>query len=162
MNIYFFIGLCTHYKFTRMKVQQILDRKLRNEILAISPDASVYKALEELERYNIGALLVMEGPKLVGIFSERDYARRGILKGKPSRESLVKDLMTSPVITVAPHAKIEECLTIMTEKHFRHLPVVVEDQVLGMISSSDIFQAILTQYQNLVSSLEGYISGRPM
>ena len=68
MNIYFFIGLCTHYKFTRMKVQQILDRKLRNEILAISPDASVYKALEELERYNIGALLVMEGPKLVGIF----------------------------------------------------------------------------------------------
>ena len=146
----------------RMKVQQILDRKLRNEILAVSPDASVYTALEELERHNIGALLVMEGPKLVGIFSERDYARKGILKGKPSRESLVKDLMTAPVITVAPHAKIEECLTIMTEKHFRHLPVVVDDQVLGMISSSDIFQAILSQYQNLVSSLEGYISGRPM
>lgn len=145
-----------------MKVQQILDRKLKNEILSISPDASVYNALEELERYNIGALLVMEGPKLVGIFSERDYARRGILKGKPSRESIVRDLMTFPVITVAPQARIEECLTIMTERHFRHLPVVVEDQVLGMISSSDIFRAILTQYQNLVSSLEGYISGRPM
>lgn len=145
-----------------MKVQQILDRKLKNEILAIAPDATVYNALEELERHNIGALLVMEGDKLVGIFSERDYARRGILRGKPSRESLVKDLMTAPVITVQPQARIEECLSIMTEKHFRHLPVVSDDQVLGMISSSDIFRAILTQYQNLVSSLEGYISGRPM
>lgn len=146
----------------RMKVQQILDRKLKNEILAVTPDTTVYNALEELERHNIGALLVMEGERLVGIFSERDYARRGILKGKPSRESLVKDLMTSPVITVPPQARIEECLSIMTEKHFRHLPVVAGEQVLGMISSSDIFRAILTQYQNLVSSLEGYISGRPM
>lgn len=145
-----------------MKVQQILDRKLKNEILAVAPDTTVYNALEELERHNIGALLVMEGERLVGIFSERDYARRGILKGKPSRESLVKDLMTSPVITVPPQARIEECLSIMTEKHFRHLPVVAGEQVLGMISSSDIFRAILTQYQNLVSSLEGYISGRPM
>lgn len=145
-----------------MKVQQILDRKLKNEILAVAPDTTVYNALEELERHNIGALLVMDGDRLVGIFSERDYARRGILKGKPSRESLVKDLMTSPVITVPPQARIEECLSIMTEKHFRHLPVVAGEQVLGMISSSDIFRAILTQYQNLVSSLEGYISGRPM
>lgn len=145
-----------------MKVQQILDRKTKNEILSVSPDTMVFNALEELEKHNIGALLVMDGEKLVGIFSERDYARRGILKGRPSRESMVKDLMTAPVITVSPQARIEECLTIMTERHFRHLPVVVDDQVMGMISSSDIFRAILTQYQNLVSSLEGYIAGRPM
>jgi CBS domain-containing protein len=145
-----------------MKVQQILDRKPKNEILSVTPDTMVFHALEELEKHNIGALLVMEGDKLVGIFSERDYARRGILKGRPSRESMVKDLMTSPVITVSPQTRIEECLTLMTEKHFRHLPVVVGVQVTGMISSSDIFRAILTQYQNLVSSLEGYIAGRPM
>lgn len=145
-----------------MKVQQILDRKLKNQIIAVTPDTIVFNALEVLEKHNIGALLVMEGEQLVGIFSERDFARRGILKGKPSRESQVKDLMTTPVITVSPQAKIEECLTIMTERHFRHLPVVEDNQVLGMISSSDIFRAILTQYQNLVSSLEGYISGRPM
>lgn len=145
-----------------MKVQQILDRKLKNDILSVSPDASVYNALEELERHNIGALLVMEGERLVGIFSERDYARRGILRGKPSRESFVRDLMTAPVITVSPQARIEECLTLMTERHFRHLPVVSGEKVLGMISSTDIFRAILSQYQNLVSSLEGYISGRPM
>ena len=145
-----------------MKVQQILDRKLKSEILAVSPDTSVYNALEALEKHNIGALLVMDGDKLVGIFSERDYARRGILKGKFSRDSFVKDLMTSPVFTVSPQAKIEECLTIMTEKHFRHLPVVDGEKVLGMISSTDLFRSILSQYQNLVSSLEGYISGRPM
>jgi CBS domain-containing protein len=111
-----------------MKVQQILDRKLKNQIIAVTPDTIVFNALEVLEKHNIGALLVMEGEQLVGIFSERDFARRGILKGKPSRESQVKDLMTTPVITVSPQAKIEECLTIMTERHFRHLPVV-EDRV---------------------------------
>ncbi len=145
-----------------MKVQQILDAKLINEIWHVTPDTLVFDALKVLEKYNIGATLVMENDKLVGIFSERDYARRGILKGRPSKESFVRDLMTSPVVTVTPQTKIEECLTLMTENHFRHLPVVDGETVKGMVSSSDIFRAILKQYNNLVSSLEGYIAGRPM
>jgi CBS domain-containing protein len=142
-----------------MKVRQILNSKKQNYLWHLSPDHTVLEALEIMAEKNIGALLVLEEAELKGIFSERDYARKGILKGRASKDTLIRDVMTSPVITVEIEQKVEECMQIMSEKHIRHLPVTEEGKLFGIISINDIVTAIIGEQKNRIQSLESYISG---
>ena len=140
-------------------LSQILDAK-PTELLTIRPQDSVLVALEVLATYNIGALPVMDGNKLVGIFSERDYARKIILQGKSSKETLVKEIMSDRVAYVTPSATLEECMALMTEKRFRHLPVLDETgNVVGMISIGDMVKETISNQKFLIEQLERYIAG---
>ena len=112
-----------------------------------------------LSKYDIGALVVMNGEILSGIFSERDYARKVILSGKSSKETLVKEIMTEKVKCISPHNNIEDCMKIMTESRFRHLPVLEKDKVLGIISIGDIVRETITYQKFIINQLEQYISG---
>lgn len=120
-----------------MRVKDLLGSKERN-VYSITPDATVYDALKLMAEKEIGALVVLEGEKMVGILSERDYARKVILSGKNSEETLVREIMTSDVKYVGPDEKVKHCLSIMTKKHFRHLPVLEEDKVVGVLSIGDV------------------------
>lgn len=144
-----------------MQVHQILAGKTIDSIWSVRPENTVFEALEILESRNIGAVLVLESDKLVGIFSERDYARKGILRGRASKDTLIKDVMTSKVITVDVDQKIEECMQIMSEKHIRHLPVTKGSELIGIISINDIVSAIIREQKAHIKSLESYISGSP-
>jgi CBS domain-containing protein len=139
-------------------IRQCLQRK-GQEVWSIHPEASVFEALSLMAEKNIGALLVMEGAKPVGVFSERDYARKVILQGKTSRETRVREIMTSPVIAVSIHQTIEACMSLMTEKHIRHLPVVENNQVVGVISIGDVVKEIIAEQQFVIEQLENYITG---
>ena len=136
-------------------IRQILERK--PEIHSIGPDATVFEALRLLEEKNIGALLVMQGTVLVGIFSERDYARRMILHGRTSRETKVREVMTEKVFVITPDTSSGECMLHMTDRRIRHLPVVEGGRVVGVISIGDVVRSVIDDLRFTVRQLEGYI-----
>lgn len=129
-------------------------------VWSIPPAATVYEALSLMAEKNIGALTVLDGATLAGIFSERDYARKVILKGKSSKEMQVREVMTSPVVWVAPATAIEECMKLMTEKHIRHLPVVAGGKLAGLISIGDVVREIIDEQRSTIDQLSGYITGK--
>lgn len=139
-------------------VKQILDRK-GYEVWAIHPQDSVYAAIECMAEKGVGALVVLEGEALVGIVSERDYARKVILKGRLSQETAVREIMTTDVICAHPDQSIEACMGLMTEKRFRHLPVLDGGQVVGIISIGDLVKTIIAEQQFVIEQLEHYITG---
>ncbi len=128
-------------------------------VWSIAPDATVYDALKLLAEKDIGALVVMEGVKVVGILSERDYARKVVLKGRFSKDTLVKEIMTEAVYYVRPEQSIEDCMALMTTKHVRHLPVLQKDQLVGVISIGDVVKAVISEKEYLIRQLEEYIIG---
>lgn len=140
-----------------MKVSDILQTK-GNNVYSITSSLTVYDALKVMGEKNIGALLVMENENLLGIISERDYARKIILKGKTSHETLVKEIMTEKVISVGPDDNIEKCMELMSEKKVRHLPVMKDGKVTGVISITDVVTAIIESQKETISLLHNYIS----
>ena len=140
-----------------MKVSDILKAKGSN-VYSITSGLTVLDALKAMGEKNIGALLVIEDEKLLGIISERDYARKIVLKGKSSNETLVKEIMTEKVIVVSPDDNIEKCMELMSEKHIRHLPVVKDAKVTGIISITDVVTAIIASQKETISHLQNYIS----
>jgi len=136
-------------------IRQILAGK--PDVYSIDPDATVLDALKRLEEKNVGALLVMKGDRLVGIFSERDYARRMILHGRSSKETSVREVMTPEVFTIAPEATSGECMVHMTDRHIRHLPVLENGRVVGVISIGDVVRAVIDDLRFTIRQLESYI-----
>jgi CBS domain-containing protein len=130
------------------------------QVWAVSPEATVFEALQMMSEKDIGALLVMDGDNLEGIFSERDYARKVILVGKTSAETLVREVMTSKVIYIRPEQTIEESMAVMTEKHVRHLPVLQAGKVVGVISIGDVVKTIISDQEFVIEQLENYITGQ--
>jgi len=141
-------------------VRDILQRK-GNQVWSVAPDSTVYDALMLMAEQNVGALLVLDGEKIVGIFSERDYARKIILKGKASKETSVEEIMTSEVTTVHPAQFVEECMALMTDKRIRHLPVLEGEKLAGLISIGDVVKAIISDREFIIKQLESYITGGP-
>ena len=129
------------------------------QIYSVRPDATVLEALELMAQKNIGALLVLDGETLAGVFSERDYARKVILKGRTSNEALVKDVMTAKVITVESAQTIDHCMQIMTEHHIRHLPIMEKQQVKGLISIGDVVKEMMAHQKATIEQLHSYIAG---
>jgi CBS domain-containing protein len=140
-------------------VDQVLKHKAFNKILPISPEQTVHEALSLMAEYDVGALMVMAGSRLLGILSERDYARKGILQGLHSRDTKVRDIMTTPVISVTPQHTVDDCMNMMTEGHFRHLPVIDGERVVGIISIGDMVKWVISGQEHAIQALEGYITG---
>ncbi len=138
---------------------QIIDDKKHKEVISIAPNRPVYDALVILAEYKIGALAVMDGDKLVGIFSERDYAREVILQGRSSKTTQINEVMTAKVITGKPHDLTESAMSVMSEKHIRHLPVMDGDKLIGMLSLGDLVKETIAYQQRLIAELESYIKG---
>jgi len=138
-------------------LQQLLDSKKYKEVISIAPHRPVFDALVVLAEYRIGALLVLEGEKLVGIFSERDYAREVMLKGRSSKTTQISDVMTHNVICGKPDDTVQQALTLLTSKNFRHLPIVENDKVIGMLSLGDLAKETIDYQQKLIKELENYI-----
>lgn len=140
------------------KVSELL-RDKGNQMWHIGPDASVYEAITLMAEKNVGALLVLQDARLVGMISERDYARKVILAGHSSRETPVRDVMSARVIYARPSETVEECMALMTDKHIRHLPVMEDDKLLGLVSIGDLVKAVIAEQKYIINQLENYISG---
>ena len=143
-----------------MKTVTQLLRTKGQQVLSVSPDMPVFEALGVMADKNVGALLVVEGERLVGVFSERDYARKVILKGKSSKDTPVQEIMSSHVLYVRPEQTIEDFMALMTDKRVRHLPVMEEGRVVGVISIGDVVKAIIAEQEFIIEQLQNYITGR--
>lgn len=139
-------------------VKNIIDAK-GNATFTITPQTSVYHALELMVEKNVSALLVMENDELAGIFTERDYARKVVLKGRSSKETNIAEIMTKDLITVSPASTIDECMELMTGKFIRHLPVVDQGRLAGIISIGDVVRQIIQEQRSIIGHMEQYISG---
>jgi CBS domain-containing protein len=140
-------------------LKQLLAEKTR-PLAIVSPNDSVFHALTLMAEHHVGALMVLDGEQLVGMFSERDYARKIILVGKSSKETLVREIMSDRVAYVLPDTELDACMALMTEKHFRHLPVLGEDgSVMGIVSIGDLVKETISTQQFLIEELERYIAG---
>jgi CBS domain-containing protein len=139
-------------------IESILNRK-STEIWSVSPDATVYDAVSLMADKNVGALVVVQDGQLVGIMSERDYTRKVMLRGKRSRETLVREIMSTQLTTVDPKQSVDDCLRFMTEKRIRHLPVVKEGEICGVISIGDLVKHVISTQSATIDQLERYISG---
>ncbi len=131
----------------------------RNDIWSIGPGASVYSAIKLMSDKEVGALMVMEGRKLVGVISERDYARKVILKDRSSMNTHVEEIMTTRVVYAHPEQSVDECMTLMSEKHIRHLPIMDGEKLLGVVSIGDLVKSIIAQQKLTIEQLEQYVSG---
>jgi CBS domain-containing protein len=140
------------------KVKDILESKKGN-VFYVSPSTMVYSAVEVMSEKNIGGLLIVENEKLVGIFTERDYARKLILRGKSSKDTPVSEIMTKNPLTVSPENSIDDCMTLMTERRIRHLPVCENEKLIGMLSIGDLVRYIIEQQKGIIEDLEHYITG---
>jgi CBS domain-containing protein len=139
-------------------VKHLLDSKGR-EIISIVEEASVYDAIKLMADHGVGSLLVMNGDELKGIVTERDYARKVIIKGRSSESTQVREIMTTDLVTTTSAQTVNECMTMMSERRIRHLPVMSGEEVVGMISIGDLVQAIISDQQEEIEQLENYISG---
>jgi CBS domain-containing protein len=139
-------------------IDAILAKK-GGEIYSIWPEATVFEAIEMMDQKNVGALLVMQGDRLVGMISERDYTRKVFLRGKRSRETPVAEIMSTDLTIARPHEVVENCLLLMTEKHIRHLPVMDGEKVVGIISIGDLVKYVIASQSAAIAHLENYIHG---
>ena len=139
-------------------IRQLLQTK-GHDLWSARPDTSVYDALQLMDEHSIGALLVLDGDDLVGIFSERDYARKVVLKGKTSRGTTIGEIMSRRVSCVRTDQTIEECMALMTDRRIRHLPVLEDEKLVGVISIGDVVKAVISEQEFVISQLENYITG---
>jgi CBS domain-containing protein len=140
------------------QISDLLRHKGR-AVWSLSPDATVYEAIDQMAQKEVGALLVMEGDKLVGIVSERDYARKVILNGKSSKETPVREIMSYPVVCASPELTVEQTMTLLTEKRIRHLPVVIGEKVVGVISIGDVVRGMIDDRNFHIDQLTKYVTG---
>lgn len=140
----------------KITLSEILDRKGRN-VWSVSPTDTAYEALEMMADKGVGAVVVVDADKVVGVFSERDYARKVILMGKSSRETTVSELMSPDVCFVHPWSNINECMNLMTERRFRHLPVIDNDKLVGIVSIGDVVKAVISEQEYQINELKGYV-----
>jgi CBS domain-containing protein len=140
-------------------IRTILRHKQSAEVWSVGPDDTVLEAITRMARLGIGALLVMDGEQIAGILSERDYARKIILHGRRSADTLVREIMTSEVVTATPDMTAKQCLGMMTEGFFRHLPVLEDGRVIGIVSIGDLVKAVIADQQAVIEELERYVTG---
>ena len=142
-----------------MSVREVLVQKRQREVLSIGPKDTVFDALSRMAEKNVGALVVVEGGRVVGVVSERDYARKVILIGKSSRETAVEEIMGAPAVTVTTGTTVAECMALMTGRHLRHLPVLADDVLIGLVSIGDLVKTLLADQEARLGKIEAYISG---